>query len=344
MNVAWYLMQEVKIKRPDVYDTIAKRIQPHSLQAFYPHLNQHLKHFDLNLFNQYRENIPDFCEAFFRHVRLPTPGDALGIHLTCRITKVDTQGTLDSKHLQSSGECETLNFCVEKAILNQLAIFSSPQQVFEIANKRTYASVFVRNTTIEDLMSKIPNAGHLKRGLERNKGLDGNGNTEYLRSFRFIVVEDRGSIKVLYKSAKDIFTLLKYLTLQEVIAFSDIRYLYNKCGILSHFFNMVTLVQHQLFKGDDSTYEKDVLTLIKYQCRSGKPLPLTRDGLAQNPDRSPLEVLSFEAPKKNYARLSTFSNRDQWCPVKTSSDKIFFGQQFNEGTGYCFEVRNKEIQ
>lgn len=342
MNVAKQLMVEVSKKQPDIYARILKKIQPHSLEAFYKHFNQHLKRFDLNLFNQHRENIPDFCLAFFQHARMPTPGDALGIQLTCRITKVDTQGTLDCKHLQSSAECEALNFRVEKDILNQLSIFSTQQQVFELANRHTYATIFVQNVTVEDLMAKIPKIGLLKRGLERNKGLDARGNTRYLRSFNFIVVEDRGSIKVLYKSSKDIFVLLKYLSPHQVMAFSDIRYLYSKCGILSHFFNMVALIQCQLFKGDNSIYEKDVLTLVKYQCRSGKPLPLTRDGLAKNPDRSPLEVLSFEAPKKNYARLSTFPERNQWCPVNTSSDKIFFGQQFNEGTGYCFEVRNKE--
>lgn len=342
MNAARHLLEEVRERRPDVYRDILDLIRPHSLAAMSAHFNEHLRRVPLDAFNRHRDAIPDFCLAFFRHARRPTPGDPFGIQITCRITQTDTQGTLDSKHLQqsSSSEASSKRFCAEPRILGQLAIFTTQQQVLELSRCNRYSTVFVRHATAEELLANIPGAGLLERGGERNKGRDASGAVHYLRMFQFIVVEDWNHVKVLYTSSKDVFTLLKHIPPGQVAGFSNVHYLYDKCGILSHFFNMVAVARFQLFKGDDPVYEKDMVTLIKYQCRSGRPLSLTREGLAKNPDRSPLEVLSFEAPKRNYARLcTTYPRRDEWHPVAASSDKIFFGQQFNEGTGYHFELR-----
>lgn len=336
--VAESLMAFTRDKRPDLYDAILTKIRPHSLEAVLRIFECHLRRVsDLNIFNENLDAVPEFVWGIIKYFKFPTPGDAYGIHLTCRITKSDTQCTLDSKHLQSCESNKLKEFNVEKEILNELALFSTQIQVFEFTNRHRYATVFMK-CSIEELVNLLPESCHLIRGGPCNKGKNADGEFRYLSTFKYILVEDRGSVKILYQSLKDLYGMLRRIPPEKIVAFSDVRCLFQKCGIVSHFFNMVKLVEKQLFNNDDSAYEKDVLTLIKYQCRSGKPLPLTRDGLAKNPDRTPLDILSFEAPKKNFAKFSTGTSRNQWFDVESSADKIFFGQQFNEGTGYSFAL------
>jgi hypothetical protein len=341
--VAEKLMREVERVRPDLYDAILRKIRPHGLDKLIRLFDCHLRRVHLDVFNQHRENIPEFVWAFVKRAKFPVPGDPFGIQLTCRITRLDTQDTLDSKHLSSSSPSPH-SFNVDKAISNELNLFSSQIQVFELANRHEYATVYLR----DDMDSlDIPDTGLLKRGGPLNMAKNARGEYKYVTTFRFVVVvEDDGRhSKILYRSSKDLNLLLtRYLNVEDVVAFSDIRYVYNKCGITCFFFNLLEIVRRQLFrKNDDPVYEKDVTTVMKYQCRSGIPLPLTRDGLVKNPDRTPIEILSFEAPKKNYARLSTSSPmRGKWIDVESSSDKIFYGQQFNEGTGYSFALLPKE--
>lgn len=341
MNVAQRLINEVKQKEPEVYAAILEKIRPHHLDSVLQLFECHLRRIDLNVLNEHREHLPAFCYAFIQFLKFPNPGDPYGIQLTCRITKSSTQGTLDSKHLQYTLDGEATDFNVDKAILDELALFTTQLQVFEFANRHHFATVFVK-IPLQELIQIVPDSGILERGGPYNKCKNVSGDFKYFSTFKFILAQDRGSVKVLYRTSKDLFLLMRHLRWDQVSAFSDIRFLFQKCGIVCHFFNMVELVQRQLFQNDGSVYEKDVLTLMKYQCRSGTPLPLTRDGLANNPDRTPLEILSFEAPKKNFAKLSTGKLRGQWYNVQTSADKIFFGQQFNEGTGYSFALKPKE--
>lgn len=341
LQVSKLLIQEVETKRPDLYQLILQKIRPHDLDSVLRLFENHLHSIDINIFNEYRENIPEFVWAFIKHLKFPVPGDPFGIYLTCRITKTDTQCRLDSKHLQSLTDENEKRFNVNKSILYELNIFSSQSQVFEQANRHEYATVFLTNCSIDELMKSIPDIGHLERGNPFNMGKNSCGIYKYLKMFRFILVDNKESLKILYKTLYDLNILLRYLKINQIMAFSDIRLIFKKCNITCYFFNLIEIVRRQLWMNDNSVYETDMVTIIKYQCRSGIPLPLTRDGLAKNPDRTPIEILSFEAPKRNYSRLSTCPKRDQWHNVETSSDKIFFGQQFNEGTGYSFAVMPK---
>lgn len=332
-------MEYTLLNRPDLYEAILNRIQPHNMDSVLRLIECHLRKIqDLNIFNKNITAVPEFMWAVVKHLKFPTPGDAFGIYRACRVTKSDTQGALDSKHLSSSSE-SVKQFNVEKNILYELTLFSTQKQVFELSNRRRHSTVYTI-LSIPELMKLLPDACHLERGGPRNKGRNSNGDFKYLSTCKYILVEDRGSIKILYQSLKDLHEMLCKIPPQMVVAFSDVRSVFQKCGIVCYFFNMVNLIERQLFTNDGSAYEKDVLFLIKCQCRSGKPLPLTRDGLAKNPDKTPIEVLSFEAIKKNLARLSTGTK--EWYNVQSSADSIFFGEQFKEGTGYGFSLMSSD--
>lgn len=340
MEPAERLFAFVQQSFPSVYQEIQQTIQPHSIQALVKHFGAHLARSvpDLSIFNGVpREKIPQLCLAFAKAARkrFPSPGDAFGIQLTCRITKSDTQDTLDSKHLDYIEENREFN--VDRGLRSDIELFSRQAQVFQLSSKQKHFSVFLERSTDKlGMFQKVPEMAWLERGMPFNKGRDQSGQLRYLTTFRFIYVPEQD--KILYRSVKDLTLLFKRL--DNVLAISDLKYVFQKCGIVSHFFNLHRVLERQLFTEGDSPARKDVMTVCKYQCRTGRPLPLSRDGLAKNPERTPIEVLSFEAPKKNYARLCC-----QRPPIETkvhsSADKIFFGQQFNEGTGYCgFEVRS----
>ena len=334
MDAATKLFQHVERVAPDTYRRMVYAIRPHSLSAVLRLFQEHLRHSVPDLRRLRTDKVPELCLRFVLAVRrqFPNPGDPFGIQLTCRLTKSDTQGTLDSKHLQASDQ--TVSYNVDKALTYELHLFTNHTQVFELATTHTYASVFTRGYTVPEMMALVPYAGVLERGWPFHKGRDAQGQWQYLNAFQFILVPNR----VLYKTFKDLQLLLQRLRADRIVGVSDIRYTFQKCGLVSHFFNLVNVVQRQLLLDMDAVYARDVLTVMKYQCRTGKPLPLTRDGLGKNPERSPIEILSFEAPKKNYARMCT-EQPTRMHPVKKSADKIFFGQQFNEGTGYQFALR-----
>ncbi|KAG8170337.1 hypothetical protein JTE90_014799 [Oedothorax gibbosus] len=341
MNAAERLFDHVQRVAPETHLRILQVIRPHSLAAVTRIFQQHLVHSvpDLRVFQQNSKQIPEFCLQFVLAIRrqFPSPGDPFGILLTCRITKSDTQGTLDSKHLQIADP--TVSYNVDKALRYELNLFTIHTHVFEMATTHQYASVFTKNYNISELMDLLPNSGVLERGEPFHKGRDVRGRLQYLSTFQFILVPNR----IIYKSFKDLQILLQQLKLDRIVAFSDIRNIFQKCGLVCYFFNLVNVVQHQLLTDMSCVYARDVLTIMKYQCRTGTPLPLTREGLSKNPDRSPIDVLSFEAPKKNYARMCTEQPKRSF-PVMTSADKIFFGQQFNEGTGYHFGLMPKKGQ
>lgn len=345
------IFNEVATARPDIFEKILHIIKPHSIESVHRIFRDHLQLSvqDLSIFNRHRERIPHFMLKFVQVLRrnFPTPGDAFGIQLTCRITKNDTQGTLDSKHLGGGGESGDV-YNVEKPLQYEIDIFSSQTQVFEMATRRKYSTLYVRHYTIDELLGCVPNSGYLELGGPCNKAKSVHGVWEYLNTYRFILVRDpRNYIKVIYKSANDLNFLTKQLDSTRILAFSDVRIVFKLCGIVCYFLNMCEIVQMQLFESDHpavlSTHERDIVTVLKYQCRSGTPLAMNRNGLAKNQERTPIEVLSFEAPKKNYARLAAKPGDVEQIGVDTSADKIFFGQQFNEGTGYKFAVIPQEF-
>lgn len=316
--MAQVLFDHVASTKPELYQHMQKLIQPHSMEIIIHHFQKHLEASvpDLQIFNEHADKIPDLCLGFVEAIvkRFPCAGDAFGIHLTCRVTKADTQHTLDSKHLKHA--LEQSNYNVDSKVLYELKCFTNQAQVFELASRRGLYTVFTNSPP------NIPEAGILERGGPFNKARTRDGQYRYLNTFPYLQLEDR----VLYN--KDLFPLLRRL--KNVYAFSDLKFIYEKCGLVSFFFNLVRLVDRQLTMSD--VYRKDVMTIIKYQCCTGRPLPLTREGLSKNPERSPIEVLSFEAPKSNFARLCTMHAGTY--PVEKSFDKLLFGQQFNEGTGY----------
>ncbi|GBL58221.1 hypothetical protein AVEN_97261-1 [Araneus ventricosus] len=110
MAAARVLFQHVAKTKPDVYEQILNVIRPHSLENVIHFLQEHLEHSvpDLNIFNQHPHRIPDFCLQFVLAIRkrFPTAGDAFGIHLTCRVTKSNTQSTLDSKHMKTLADTD----------------------------------------------------------------------------------------------------------------------------------------------------------------------------------------------------------------------------------------------
>ncbi|GFW90529.1 uncharacterized protein TNCV_565671 [Trichonephila clavipes] len=250
MSTARVIFDHVAAVRPYVHRHILHIIQPHSLEAilelFQHHLEQSVP--DLRRLNQHQECLPDLCLKFVRLIRkrYQSPGDAFGIQLTCRVTKSDTQGTLDSKHLKSQEERND-HFRVDPLLLSDLQCFSTQTQVFELATRHGHSTVLTRGTP-----------------------------------------------------AKHWLSLLRRLDAERVTAFSDIRAIFQKCGIVPYFFNWMRVVQEQLPLKDNM---KNIMTILKYQCRTGRPLPLTRDGLAKNPERSPLEIFSFEAWKRNCAHM-----------------------------------------
>lgn len=335
--VAKRLIAVVREKRPDIYKTILQKIRPYSLDSVLKIFECHLRNVkDLSVFNKNVDAIPEFMLTVIRHMKLPIPGDAIGIMIICRTNKSDTQGALDSKHMTNVNSHQ-FEFNVEKEILDESALFSNHMQIFELANRHKYATVFMScDTSLPYLMKRLPNACILERGGEFNKGRNAEGVFRYLITFKYILVEDRGSFKVFYRSLADLYLILRCVPLKYVVAFSDIRCLFKKCGITCSFFNMVEIARRQLFMNDGSKYEKDVITLLTFMFRRDELLPMNREGLAKNKDRTPIDIFSFEAMKRNGAKLCTGESRGEWHIVETSLEKIFFGQQPKSGTGYMF--------
>lgn len=338
--VAKRLIAEVQKRRPDIYEAILQKISPYSLDSVLKIFECHLKNVpDLSVFNKNVDAIPEFMLTVVRYMKLPIPGDAIGIMKICRANKSDTQGALDSKH-RTNINSEQFEFNVEKEILDELALFSNHMQIFELANRHKYATVFMSpDTSLRNLMQRLPKACILERGGDFNKGRNAEGVFRYLITFKYILVEDRGSLKVLYRSLADLYLILRCVPLKHVVCFSDIRCLFKKCGNTCSFFNMLEIANRQLFMNDGSKYEKDVITLLTFMFRRAELLPMNREGLAKNKDRTPIDVFSFEAMKKNGAKFCTGPSRGEWHTVERTLEQIFYGQQPNSGTGFTFECR-----
>lgn len=344
LETANTMMMMVRETRPDLYAAILQKIQPYSLKSVIKIFAHHLLSIpNLQVFNENLNLVPEFVWTVIKYMKFPEPGDAIGIFIISRLTKTETQCTLDSKHIPSITNSHNFEFNVEKDILDELSLFSNHIQIFELANRHKYATVFLsEDTEIEFLLSRLPDACVLERGMDFNKGRNALGCLRYLISFKYIIVEDRGSVKVLYKSLSNLYVILRRVPLKHITAFSDVRCVFRKCGITSAFFNMVQVAQRQLFTNKGSNYDKDVVSILRFMFCRGELLPMNREGLAKNKDKPPIDVISFEAMKRNCARIVTGPKRDVWHPVHTSSENIFYGKQFNEGTGYSFTLHNDE--
>lgn len=334
MNPAQVLFHEVETTRPDIYQTILQILRPHSVEATIRLLNNHLRDnvSDLSIFNRHRDNIANFLLHYVTLCKknFPQPGEPYGIQLACRISRADTQQALDSKHLKTKGFKFTNEYNVVRKLKYEIEIFSSQSQIFELAPKRTYSSIYVKNYTIKKLMSIIPDCCHLKRNEAYNKGRNSRGKSRYLSTFEYILVQEKDVIKVIYTNSKQFNYLMRCLDLTKIILFTDYKKVFQNCGIINHLFNMIRIIKFQNFSN-----ETDVLTVAKYQTRTGTPLPVNRVGLANDENKSPFDVLVFEALKKNSVNFGIkYSGKE--FPIESSTDKIVAGQQFNEGTGYMF--------
>lgn len=348
--IANRLMDETRLKRPDLYSAICNRIRPYSLDSVLKVFDHHLRNIpDLSVFNENVALVPDFVWTVIKHMKFPTPGDAFGINVACRVTKSETQGTLDSKHLKGFTNSEIRHFAVDRNVSEELSHFTKQQELFDLSSTHKYSTVFMsHDTDLEELLQRLPKACILQRGDPFNKGRNASGRLRYLNMFDYILVEDRGSNKVLYKSQEDLYLLLRCVPLKSICAYSDVRSIFKKCGITCSFMNTLEVARRQLFVNDGSKYEKDVITLLTFMYSRPIPLPLNREGLAKNKDRTPIDVLSFEAMKKNCSKFATGPDRGKWHKVTSSFDRIFTGQTFNEGTGYTdfaiFPDDNKESE
>lgn len=345
MEVATILFDYVNTHRPDIYKIILELIRPHKIESllklFQDHLEQSVT--NLDIFNSHADDIPAFCLLFtyLSRRKFPQPGDPFGIHLTCRLTKSDTQVTLDSKHLRSHLLEEETQFNVDVSIHSAINHFKSQTQVFELITRHEYATVFFENYTCDQLLKRLPNACILERGYPRNKGKNKEGCYGYLSTFQFVILFDRNVVKVLYRSAKDLQDILRRTDATRTIAFSDIQYVLEKCGVVPFLFNLEIVKQIKLFgnTAEWSVDMRDKLFTLYYMCSSGTPLALNRNGLAKNPNRTHIEITAFEAFKKNLACFAS-SKEERLFPVgdKASLDNIFFGMQSLDGTGYKFAL------
>ncbi|GFR16779.1 uncharacterized protein TNCT_688891 [Trichonephila clavata] len=183
MSTPRIIFQHVATVRPDVYQHILNLIQPHSLEAVLELFQHHLEQSVPNLRRLYQHQacLPDLCLKFVELIRkrFPSPGDAFGIQLTCRVTKSDTQGTLDSKHLKSHEERDD-HFRVDALSLSELQFFPTQAQVFELATRHGHSTVWTRGYTGQELLQRLPDACLLTRGLPYNKGRTLEGNLKYL--------------------------------------------------------------------------------------------------------------------------------------------------------------------
>ncbi|GFR18371.1 uncharacterized protein TNCT_7901 [Trichonephila clavata] len=141
MSATRVIFHHVATVHPDIHQQILHLIQPHSLEAILELFQHHLEQsvHDLRRLNQHQGCLSDLCLKFVRLIRkrFPCPGDAFGIQLTCRVTKSDTQGTLDSKHLKSQEERDDYVH-VDALLLSELHCFSTQTQVFELATRHGY--------------------------------------------------------------------------------------------------------------------------------------------------------------------------------------------------------------
>lgn len=335
----------VRDHSPEIWQQIIYSIQPHKISAVKRIFQEHLKFVeDLHIFNEYTHNLPYFLLQFCKSIQrnFLSPGDPYGILVTCRASKIYTQDILDKRHLKET-PLNNATYCINADLHFELYIYTNLSQIYEITNKRKYITLFVQNYTVQNLFDLFPadTTCYLTAPNVPQKALSASNEYVYINFQKFIITESFVSnyLKILFKPQYRSF-VLKCINPTRIVAISDLKYVYEKCGIVCYFFNLIQICKLQFFKNMilESKHETDIINILKYQCYTGQLLPLNRNGLRKNTNRSGLDKLSFEAIKQNYISESI---KNYQYPVQTSIDKIFFGQQFNEGTGYTFALQPK---
>lgn len=343
-TVACNIFKFVQNNYPNVWTEMHFIIRPHKMKYIIQQFSKHLENVpDIEIFNTYSKNIPrfllEFCKSANRNFL--TTGDSYGLLLTCRCTKMYTQDTLDKRHLRDEA-LQGCSYDIEKKLHFEVNIYSCLSEIYEISSKRKFTTIFIENCTVEQLL-EMAQSCFLKIQSGANKATTNENNHVYLSLQRFIIMESfvPNILKVIIKKSEDKDYVFRHVNPSNILGFTDLKYIYKKCGIVCYYFNLIQVVKLQFFKNlhPSGRNFKDICNILKYQCFTGEPLPLNRNGLRKNPNRSALEKICFEAVKQNYVSESL---KDIVFPVNDSVSKIFFGQQFNEGTGYKFAILNKE--
>lgn len=348
IDPAIYLFNHVFFNYPDIWNQMQVICRPHKMSSIIHIFRQHLENIeDLQIFNENVVNIPTFLLEFCKTIRrnFLSPGDSYGILLTCRLTKIYTQDTLDKRHLRDQlPALKNCSYNVEKDLRFEVNIYTSLNQIYEITNKRKFTTLFVRNCEIEELLKIAKDETcYLSIKNENNKAENFENGRVYVSLKKFIIVDSfvDDYFKIICHKLEDKDYVFRHINQSKIVCFTDLKFVFKKCGIISYFFNLIHVIKFQFFKtmNPSGRNYKDISSIIKYQCCTGEPLPLNRNGLRKNKNRSGLEKLCFEAVKQNYVFESIKTKK---YSVNDSVSKIYFGQQFNEGSGYQFEIINKE--
>lgn len=344
--VANKIFRYVKENHPQTWADMLHIIRPHKMQSLIDKFGEHLANVeDIGIFNNHSENLPrfllEFCKSASRNFL--QAGDSYGLLLTCRCTKMHTQDTLDKRHLRDEVQ-EGCSYDVEKKLHFEVNIYSCLSEIYEISSKRKFTTIFFKNYTVQQLLEiSKEESCFLTIKLGANKAATFENDNVYLSLNKFIIVESfvPKVLKVIVQKSEDKDYVFRHTNSTHILGFTDLKFIYKKCGIVCYYFNLIEVVKLQFFKNlhPSGRNYKDICNILKYQCYTGVPLPLNRNGLRRNPNRSGLEKICFEAVKQNYVSESL---KHLEYNVDDSISRIFFGQQFNEGTGYKFEILNKE--
>lgn len=322
---------------PEIWEQILAITRLHKISSVKKIFNEHLKHVkDIDIFNQNKKNVPifllQFCKSMQRNFL--TPGDSFGTLATCRTTNVYTQEALDKRHLKDqSSNFQYSIYPISNDLHFEIYIYATLNQIFELTNRRKYTTIFVKNVTIEELLNICPlDTCYLK--LTKNQAYCLNNKPVSLNLKNYIITESfvPGFLKIIQKSEHKHF-FFRHIHHENVVAFTDLKYIYAKCGLVCFAFNLRKIVKLQFFKHMtvENKHEHDILNILIYLFYSGVMLPINRNGLKKNKNRSGLDRTCFEAIKQI---LVSESLKEIDYLVQSLIEEFFFGQQVSVGTGY----------
>lgn len=319
---------------PSIWKKIINITRLHKLSSIKKIFNEHLKYVDdIEIFNIHKKRVGifllKFCEAIQRNFLCP--GDSYGVLVTTRFTSIYTQDTLDKRHLKDlKSDFININYSANKDLNFELNIYTTLNQIFEITNKRKFTTLFLKNYTVEELL-KINSSETCYLNLN---DLNNSLYNEQLILKNYIITPSfiPTYLKIIQKSEHRNY-LFRHLNQSNIIAFTDLKCVYKKCGLICYFFNLIEIVKLQFFKKTilESKHERDMINILIYQVYNGVLLPLNRNGLKKNENRPGLDKLCFEAVKQIYVHESL---KNVEYPVKTCISRMCYGQQFPVGTGY----------
>lgn len=321
---------------PEIWKQILAITRLHKISSVKKIFNEHLKHVkDIAVFNN-KKNVAvfllEFCKAIQRNFL--TPGDSFGTLETCRTTYVYTQEALDRRHLKDqNSNFQYFNYSISNDLHFEIYIYTTLTQIFEITNRRRYTTLFLKNYSVEELLNLSPSETcYLK--LMQNEAYCSNNERVCLNLKTFIITESfvPGYLKIIQKSEHKNF-VFRHINHENIVAFTDLKYIYEKCGLVCFAFNLRKIVKLQFFKHMtvENKHEQDILNVLIYLYYSGIMLPINRNGLKKNSNRSGLDRFCFEAIKQH---LVSESLKGRVYPIQSLSELICVGQQIDAGTGY----------